>query len=302
VKTWLLYVVGCAFGWSIILSGCASTPQILTVPPIAGSVEPPPYGTKDYAQTLAAIMSVMVLDLKLPAVEASVTLYPSQASYESGVVAESERDRERLRKQLGSVANQLREDELILAARRSAVSSHAVGMYRKVLVNEWRVSKYLWPEWIRLLAHELTHTAQRELVNGGLSASDQWLREGFAEWVGYKVADRFGAENFAKSHGRVLDLISTAKTYQTFPSLGQLASNAEWLTWLRTLGIPATYGQAFIAVDFLIEQKGLPAVVEYFRLFGKLNNRQRNFMTAFGESVAAFDKRFSVDFARRIGK
>jgi hypothetical protein len=162
VKTWLLYVVGCAFGWSIILSGCASTPQILIVPPIADRVEPPPYGTKDYAQTLAAIMSVMVLDLKLPAVEASVTLYPSQASYESGVVAESERDRERLRKQLGSGANQLREDELVLAARRSAVSSQAVGMYRKVLVNEWRVSKFLWPEWIRLLAHELTHAAQRE--------------------------------------------------------------------------------------------------------------------------------------------
>jgi hypothetical protein len=59
------------------------------------------------------------------------------------------------------------------------------------------------------------------------------------------------------------------------------------------LGRPATYGQAFIAVDYLIQERGLSAVIEYFRLFKKLNNRERYFVTAFGESVSTFDGRFS---------
>ena len=161
-------------------------------------------------------------------------------------------------------------------------------MYKKVLVNEWRVGKYSWPEWIRVIAHELTHTTQQELVEGRPSASDQWLREGFAEWVGYKVADTFGAQAFSVSRKYALDYIVTAKSSQTFPSLAQLARHRDWTTWSRTLGRAATYRQAFIAVDFLVEQKGLSAMIEYFRLFKKMNNRERNFVAAFGESVAIF--------------
>jgi hypothetical protein len=87
-----------------------------------------------------------------------------------------------------------------------------------------------------------------------------------------------------------------------FLAWGQLARNADWITWSRTLGLPSTYGQGFIAVDFLIDEKGLPAVVEYFRLFKTLNNRERNFATAFGESMGAFDERFTNYFKVLIGK
>jgi hypothetical protein len=83
---------------------------------------------------------------------------------------------------------------------------------------------------VRVLAHELTHTAQRELENGGPTASDQWLREGFAEWVGYKVVDTFRAQDFTDSRKRALDSIGTATSYQTFPSLLQLARNPDWIT------------------------------------------------------------------------
>jgi hypothetical protein len=302
MRKWPLSLVWFSFGWVIFLAGCASGPLVLAIPPVAEVVKPPAYGNKDYPAALAAIMSVMVHDLKLPAVEGSVTLYFSQTSYESGIVAESEKDLERLRQQLGPRANRLREEEFVFSARRFAVSSVAVGMYKKVLVNEWRLAKYSWPEWVKVLAHELTHTVERNLVEGRLTASDQWLREGFAEWVGYKVVDTFGAETFAKSHERALDLIATARFYQTFPSLSQLARNSEWLTWSRTLGRAATYGQALIAVDFLIEQKGLAAVVEYFRLFGKLNNRERNFTTAFGEPISAFERKFTEHLQLLLGK
>jgi hypothetical protein len=67
-------------------------------------------------------------------------------------------------------------------------------------------------------------------------------------------------------------------------------------------GYQATYGQALIAVDFLIEKKGLPAIVEYFRLFGKLNNRERNFTTAFGEPMSAFEEKFSKHLQMLLSK
>jgi hypothetical protein len=196
-------------------------------------------------------------------------------------------------KQLGPSAKPLNESAVVSSATITAVGSNAVGMYKTVLVNEWRVAMYSWLEWIRVLAHELTHTAEFELFDGRIALADQWLIEGFAEWVGYKVVQSFGAQDFAVSRKLALDSIVTATSRQTFPALGQLARNPDWITWTRTLGRPATYGQALIAVDYLIQERGLSAVIEYFRLFKKLNNRERNFVTAFGESVSAFDGRFS---------
>ncbi|HEX9453893.1 MAG TPA: hypothetical protein VGA27_06020, partial [Candidatus Binatia bacterium] len=67
------------------ISACATAPVTLTVTPTSASAAPQ-YGTKDYPQALAAIMAVMVNEWQLPGVDVSVTLYPSQVSYESGVV------------------------------------------------------------------------------------------------------------------------------------------------------------------------------------------------------------------------
>jgi hypothetical protein len=286
------YFVLCIFEWSTIVAGCATAPQVFTISSSPDDVVPPSYGNKDYTRTMAAIPSVMARHFKFPVVDVSITVYQSQVSYESGVVAEALIDRERLQQRLGSAAKLAPETESIASARRFAVSSAAVGNYRKVLVNDSRVAKSLWHEWVRLLAHELTHSAERELINGRPSSSDQWLREGFAEWVGYRVADKFGAQSFTQSRQRVLDLIRGARAYQTFPRLTQLARNADWITWSRTLGRSGTYGQALLAVEVLVEEKGVEAMVEYFRLFGKINNRERNFSTAFGETLARFDERF----------
>ncbi len=301
-KKRVFYFVSGIFGWGTILVGCTTAPQVFTISSTSDAVASPPYGSKDYAQTLAAIASVMSRDFKLPVVDVSVTVYQSQVSYETGVVAEAVRDRERLQQRLGSGVKLPSEAEFVDSARILAVSSAAVGNYRKVLVKDSLMSKLTWPEWVKLLAHELTHSAERELIDGRSSSADQWLREGFAEWVGYKVADKFGAEDFAKSRQRNLDNIATARSYQTFPGLNQLARNSDWVTWLRTLGLGGTYGQALIAVDVLIEQKGIEAMVNYFRLFAKVNNREKNFSTAFGETLLSFDERFNRHLGVLIGR
>ena len=281
------------FACATLLSACASAPRVIAISPVLDSVRPAVNRSTDYPEALAAIASVMVSDLNLPAVEASVTFYPSQASYEGGAVAESERDLALLRTQLGARAQQLKEEDVVFAARRSAVSSVAVGLHKRVLVNEWQFVQLPWWERMRLLAHELTHTVERAWVEGRLTNWDRWLSEGFADWVGYHVLDRLGVQTLAKSRQGSVEAVVKARVDQTFPTLTQLVTGEEWITWLRTLGHAATYGQAFLAVDLLVEQKGLPAVVEYFRLFGKLNNRERNFATAFGEPAAKFDDKFN---------
>lgn len=290
-RSWACVCLG--FACAALLIACASAPRVIVLSPVFDSVRPAVNRTTDYPEVLAAIASVMVSDLNLPVVEASVTFYPSQVSYESGAVAESERDLDLLRKQLGARAQQLKEEDVVFAARRSAVSSVAVGMHKRVLVNEWQFVKLPWRERMRILAHELTHTVERAWVEGRLTNWDRWLSEGFAEWVGYHVLDRLGAQSLAKSREGIVEAAKNARHFQTFPTITQLVTAAEWITWLRTLGHAATYGQAFLAVDLLVEQKGLPAVVEYFRLFGKLNNRERNFATAFGEPVAKFEDKFN---------
>jgi len=295
-----------SFACAALLIACASAPRMIAIPPVAESDRPRVDRSTDYPEVLAAIAFIMARDLNLPVVGGSVTFFPTPVSYEAGVVAESQRDLELLRKQLGIQARQLNEKEVeegvIFAARRTAVSSMAVGMHMRVLVNEWQLTRQPWWERARVLAHELTHMLERALIEGRLVLWDRWLSEGFADWVSYAVLDRLGADNFAKSRKAKMDEIARAKSSQAFPTLTQLVTGEEWVTWLRTLGPAATYTQAFLAVDLLVERKGLPAFVEYFRLFGTLNNREHNFLSAFREPVATFEEKFSQHLKALSGR
>ena len=303
---WLLWLICSSFGWGIFLPGCASAPRVVQIPTIVEPVRPIISRTSDYPEILAAIVSVMVQNLKLPAADGTVTFYPNSVVLESALVAEYEKDFEQLERQLGPKEKErfqaTKTESIALAARQRATTAVAVGMYKRVLVNDLTFVRYPWSERIRVLAHELTHTVEKNLADGRLISADLWLVEGFAEWVAYKVLDALDVESFAKGREQAIDVTARARQYQTFPSLTQLVTGTEWLTWARTLGREATYGQALLAVDFLIEQKSLSAVVEYFRLFGKLNNRERNFVTAFGEPVSAFEEEFSQHLQVLLGK
>ena len=244
----------------------------------------------------------MSQELKLPPVKLVVTIYPSQIAFEQGVASDAEEDFERLRSELGPLATILNKDQYLASARVVAVSSDAVGKYNRILINESRLAKYSWPEWIRVLAHEIAHTVEFAVADGRPPIWERWLTEGFGDWVGYKVLEIFGAEPFAKSIEHDLALIGAAREYQTFPALTQLATAADWLTWSRTLGREATYGQALLAVDFLIEQKGVAAVLEHARLFRKSMNREQNFVAAFGESAGAFSEKFTEHLRFLLGR
>lgn len=46
-------------------------------------------------------------------------------------------------------------------------------------------------EWLRLIAHDLTHVSQAELA-GGDGRAEQWLAEGMAECVAFSTLERLG--------------------------------------------------------------------------------------------------------------
>jgi hypothetical protein len=257
----------------VLFAGCVSAPRIIPIAVFPGSLKPSASQITDYPDAMAAILWVMTEELKLPSIDATLILYPNQWEFESGLVSE-------LRM------------EPVLAAQTVSFA-WGVGSHRKVLANDLHLSRQMWPERIRFLAHEFTHTVQYALANGRRGASDQWLREGFADWVSYKVLETLGLDTLANRRKIRIDQAWRAKHSQSFPSLTQLVTFRDWVTWRNTLGLEATYAQAFLAVDFLIERKGYSAVIEYFRLFAHSNDRLINFMTVFDERVSSFDKEFS---------
>jgi hypothetical protein len=143
-------------------------------------------------------------------------------------------------------------------------------------------------EWVRLVAHELTHVAQFELA-GGEGRAEQWLAEGMAEHVAFQVLERLGAGSLA-GHRRV-----------ALTRVQQQPAFAHGRIELRTLGSPRdftlrhqregsveTYHLTFLLADYLIERHGFDAMVKYF---GRLKRQPSPaaFRSAFGYSIAVFE-------------
>ena len=291
MKVKLHYLVCLNLGWVIFFSGCASAPRVINLPVVAEPAGSRAVEVSDDQRVLAAIASALAHDLKLPPIESSVVFFPDRESYQAGVVAESEKDLA-LRVEIGDRAAELEKEPVLFSARHSAASSVAVGMYLRVLVDQKHLRRFSWWERVQILAHELTHTVEKAWVDGRMAAWDRWLSEGFAEWTGYRVVEKLGGATFAASRRSISNEVTRTRHQRPDPALTQLVAGEDWLKWLRSRGRLSTYGQAFLAVDLLIEQKGVLAIVEYFRLFRESNDRERNFMTAFGESVTEFEAKY----------
>jgi len=119
-----------------------------------------------------------------------------------------------------------------------------------------------------LFAHELTHVSQRQLREGGRRQPAQWILEGHAEWVKFQVLDRLGYRSYTESRDDIVRCVVGAATpIKLFPDLQTLASNTRWTQSMNQLGSAATYGQAFLAVDGLVERYGSARLVEFLGRF-----------------------------------
>jgi hypothetical protein len=146
-----------------------------------------------------------------------------------------------------------------------------------------------------LLAHELTHVSQAKLRNGGRARPAQWVLEGHAEWVKFKVVEMLGYRAYTESRD-IMVRAANPSTIQFYPDLPTLANNAAWIEATRQLGGMATYGQAFLAIDWLVEQYGSAKLLEFLGRFALDADPHEHWRTVFPLSY----RQFADDFRAHL--
>ncbi|MBI2204525.1 MAG: hypothetical protein HYU41_11815 [Candidatus Rokubacteria bacterium] len=263
--SWLLLLLA--------LAGCVKPARtVIDVPVERG--EPVAVTAKSDDETvLRAVATVLVTRLGVPLrAPVRVHVYPSLATFEIGLVKD------------GYVNESV--------AREQAAFATGVGTAHGILLRGDRLEAAPLAVRVGVMAHELTHVSQYELAAGRRSTSDQWLREGFAEWVKFRTIDAMGLRPYAPSRAAVARAVHQEFRPGRFPELATLADSREWIAARQRHGTIATYGQAFVAADRLLERAGRDTGVAYFARFAVSRDRERNFADAFGVSRADFFKEF----------
>jgi hypothetical protein len=222
-----------------------------------------------YSAPLASVLDGLEQELALPRLDVSLVLFPSRRAFEQGLL------------EIGYTA----------ALARSASAFNAIGGARAVLINAAAADGLSRAERTRLIAHEVTHTLQYQLGGGTRGMSAQWLREGFAEWVACRVTSRLGLASFASLRGDVVDQLATARIGLPHAPFDRLATFPQWVEAQHRYEAPL-YVQAFIAVELLLEMRGVPAVLRYFEQFRNTQDPERPFVDAFGLEPAVFERAF----------
>ena len=259
-----------ALGLAGCLSACATAkrePWVLDSPSLATGPVARAEWVASWPQALASVLDVFVTRLALPRLEVRLVFLPDDATFEA------------LLREIGY------EPDL---ARSTTATMTAIGGHRTVLLNESRMADDGWPARVGLIAHELTHVLQYELGGGVRGSSDQWLREGFADWVELQVLAAMGVVDVGPVRA---ELLRRARGVDV-PPLGRLATFPDWVAANQQSTRADLYGAAQLAVDLLIERHGVDAVLGYFRRFASSQQREAHFRAAFSQTLAAFDQDF----------
>lgn len=171
----------------------------------------------------------------------------------------------------------------------------AVAEQNRFHINMERVRGRPWSALINSLAHEYTHNVEYLLSS---QRGPQWIREGFANWGAAKVVHFLGWQDYSISLSRAEREARRQKAL--LPQLSNLEKSTDWANWAnQPKGGIVTYHLAFVAVDRLIEKKGLAGMVNYFK--------SQDFQQSFGISRRAFETEFKSEFleakpAVRVGR
>jgi hypothetical protein len=144
-------------------------------------------------------------------------------------------------------------------------------------------------EWLRLIAHELTHVSQIELA-GGEGRGEQWLAEGMAEWIAYSTLERLGLDSLGRRRlATTSGLERHATLFQDGLDLEARGTPLGFTAWHTREGGLATYQLAFYMADYLIERRGFDRMKAYFASFKDSSDRRANFERAFSETIVDFE-------------
>jgi hypothetical protein len=255
-----------------IVGGCGNGRLVLPISIDPATITVPTDGRELRTDPAAVrgIAAILARDLGLPVPSRfTVFLYGSAKSFERGLVQDGD----------------------VSPSRAAELADFAIGVGRRrqLLLNEEGADTSR-REWLRLIAHEMTHVCQIELAEGEGRAA-QWLAEGMAEWVAFTVLERLrldtlpnrrevarrGIRNHAALVSARLDL-ATLGTPRGFT-----------VRHLREGSVP-TYQLAFLMTDYLIQHHGFTRVVDYIRSFGTSQSPRENFERAFGTTLEDFER------------
>jgi hypothetical protein len=262
---------------AVVAAGCAPAagPSLVRV---ERTIPPPLPADPTDERLLATVSWTLTQRIGLPlSLPVHVHFYPNQAEFERALTAEARSD-----------------SPLVKDQARYATG---VGTANGIHLRGDRLASVPLEVRVALFAHELTHVSQYELAGGRRATSEQWLREGFADWVQFRTIDLLSIRPYAESRRRMVEVVRRSGPADRFPSLGMLVSNRQWVLARTELGSAATYGQAFLATDWLIQRHGSDRVVDYFRRFASVDDRARNFRAAFGHPPGEFAQEFRARLA-----
>ena len=225
----------------------------------------------DYQAALDAILPVLSGRLALPIPRYTLEIHAARDEFEAALVSELKMRPETARSTAG-------------------FAKAAVGNY-KILVNEAAMSGTDWRERVVILAHELGHATQMELCDHRRWLSrQQWLVEGFAEWVAYQVVDALGIEDATRARERMRGDLRALRRAGAIPALHELASLEQWVASHKEHGFSAPYSFSFLIVDFLADRYSFEALVDFFRRFRSQPDAEANFRAAFGVDMEEFEQ------------
>jgi hypothetical protein len=267
---------GLGFVMATLLAGCAVVPRETLLTIVPGAPRPVAAQIANYQAAVDAIVSVMTETLQLPVPSTSFTLYfyPHRQAFAQGLTDQFNTD--------PTVARDIAKSAL------GRVRQTKDG--KQLLVNEELMHSLGWPERIHVLAHEITHIVQYEIADGKLGG-DLWLVEGFADWVAYQVLEALGLDTFSR---RKHFKIGQVKRKHEPPSLAQMMTVHDWQALNARYGSAIPYAQAFLATDLLIEQRGVSAVIDYFRLVPQATDLIQTFQAAFGTELSTFQHEYAT--------
>jgi len=146
-----------------------------------------------------------------------------------------------------------------------------------------------------LFAHELAHVSQTRLREGGRGRAAQWILEGHADWVKVRVLDLLRYRSSAESRDHIVRTVVGSPTpIRLFPDLQEVARNTAWVASTNKLGAPATYCQAFLAVDWLVERYGSAKLTEFLGRFSLDSTPREHWAQVFPISYRQFLDEFRV--------
>jgi hypothetical protein len=153
----------------------------------------------DYSHAVDAILQVLVHKFELPLPRGKVEIHQTRESFQQALL-----------KYLQITP--------ALAKTTAQFAKGAVGS-NTLIVNEQAETGDTWQQRVEGMAHEITHLLQLTLANQPGIDGNQWLIEGFAEWLAIRVTDALAIEELSRARMRIRDKVRDVRSKGELPRL-----------------------------------------------------------------------------------